>query len=373
MDDVQNNLLYQMKKLTKSMLKANEMLTKSVVYRREEVLEEGVITLSNNPVTSLVLFGVKNTEQINTELVKKLQQETSFLFHTVDKMAERGRAIDVDLINPLTGRVMTGSSSGSCINILRGINDVAICTDGGGSVLAPAMSTGLFSIMGKGMGLKGNKVRISTDSIKFIPGIGVISHDYNLCIKVIEILCSLSNTDSNIFETDKVKIAIPKTGSAILPNGTDMRKLLNEVIKKLDNRVDFIDKDFCNIDNRNSAITLCKELFENNIDIIITAEGPIDLYGIGDSVLGVHGEIGSEIQKNSGKYLLKVANMLDATAVSIPTGNLGISVLIIGRKGINIGKKVIKLGELIQKLYPKPKLFDSYFIESYKQENYGFL
>ena len=44
---------------------------------------------------------------------------------------------------------MTGSSSGSCINILLGINDFALGTDGGGSVLGPAMSTGLYSIMAK--------------------------------------------------------------------------------------------------------------------------------------------------------------------------------------------------------------------------------
>lgn len=372
MDDVQNNLLYQMKKLAKAMLKANEMLNKSVVYYRKEVLEEGVITLADNPTTSLVLFGVKNTEQINIELVKKLQQETGFLFHTVDKMSERGRAVDVDLINPLTGRVMTGSSSGSCINILKGINDVAICTDGGGSVLAPAMSTGLFSIMGKGVGLKGNKVRISTDNIEFVPGIGVISYDYDLCIKVIKSLCDIGKIDSNSLKKDKLKVAIPEKDSVILPDGTDMRNSLEKVINKLDNQVEFIDKDFCNIENRHSAITFCRELFNSNIDIIITAEGPIDLFGIGDSVLGSHGEIGSKIQNSSGKYLLKVANMLDATAVSIPTGNLGISILIIGKKGIDIGEKVIKLGKIIKELYPKPKLFKSYFIEGYEQENYGF-
>ena len=47
---------------------------------------------------------------------------------TVDKMAHLGRSIDTDLINPLTYRCMTDSSSGTAINILKGINDFGIGT-----------------------------------------------------------------------------------------------------------------------------------------------------------------------------------------------------------------------------------------------------
>jgi hypothetical protein len=55
------------------------------------------------------------------------------VFLTIDKAAHLGRAIDPDLNNPITYREMTGSTSGSPINILRGLNDFAIGTDGGGS------------------------------------------------------------------------------------------------------------------------------------------------------------------------------------------------------------------------------------------------
>jgi Asp-tRNA(Asn)/Glu-tRNA(Gln) amidotransferase A subunit family amidase len=48
---------------------------------------------------------------------------------------------------------MTGSTSGSPINILKGLNDFAIGTDGDGSVLAPAMSCQLPSVIRAGLGL----------------------------------------------------------------------------------------------------------------------------------------------------------------------------------------------------------------------------
>lgn len=374
MSTIHENLLLEMKKLNKAMLKAKDMDKKSVVYSRKEILEEAVITLTENPSTYLTLFGVKNTEQISMDMVKKLKEEKGFLFHTVDKMSERGRAIDVDLINPLTGRVMTGSSSGACVNILRGINDFAIGTDGGGSVLAPAMSTGLFSIMGKGLGLRGNIPRISTDNINFTPGIGVISHDYDLCKKAIRTLSGIKNINPNFNDSKnrKIRVAIPKEDSVLLPNGKDMRKLLQKVVCEINDLVEFVEKDFSSIGNRHSAISFCERTFNDDIDIIITVEGPIDLYGVGDSVLGTWGSTGSDLQNNSGKYLLKVANMIDSTAITIPTGELGMGILIIGKKGIENGKLAISLGDHIKKLYSSPDLFNRYFIESYEQKDTGF-
>lgn len=373
MDTVGKNLLLQMKKLNKAMLKAKKMEGKSVVYLRKEVLEEAIITLEKKPNIPLSFFGVKNTGQIDMEIIRKLQKEDGFLFHTIDKMSERGRAIDIDLINPLTGRVMTGSSSGGCVNILRGINDIAIGTDGGGSVLAPAMSTGLFSIMAKGLGLKGKDKRISTDNINFTPGIGVISHDYNLCKRAIGCLCNINKFDCNEFANRKLKIAIPKKGSIVLPNGKDMREILDKVISEINHLVKLEEKDFSGIGNRRNSISLCEDLFNNDIDIIITAEGPVDLYGRGDSVIGEWGNVGLDLQNNSGKYLLKSANIVDATAVTIPTEDLSMGILIVAKKGIDAGKSAIELGDIIRKLYLSHELFDRYFIEGYIQKDIGLL
>ncbi|MBS4538735.1 hypothetical protein GOQ27_09685 [Clostridium sp. D2Q-11] len=372
MDSTQKNILMQMNKVSKAVLKAKEE-EGSVVYCRKEILEEAVITLEENPDSSLVLFGVKNTEEIDKKLVERLKENNGYLFHTIDKMSERGRAIDIDLINPLTGRVMTGSSSGGCVNILKGINDLAIGTDGGGSVLAPAISTGLFSIMAKGMGLKGTSIKASTDNIKFTPGIGVISHSYDICKSAIETLITKKNVSIDENKNEKIKIVIPKKESILLPNGIDMRESLNGVIDGIKDSVEIIEKDFNKIESRLEAIPFCEEIFKEDIDIIITMEGPIDIYGLGDSVLGTWGKVGSNIQNESGKYLLKVANMIDATAVTIPTRELGIGVLIIAKKGLESGKSAIKLGDMIRKLYSVPELYSRYFIEGYKKKNKGFI
>ncbi len=373
MDTTQNNLLQQMKKLNKAMLKAKELEGKSVVYFRKEVLEEAVITLSENPNAALTLFGVKNTGQIDPGMVRKLQSIKGYLFHTIDKMAERGRAIDTDLLNPLTGRVMTGSSSGGCVNILKGINDIAIGTDGGGSVLAPAISTGLYSIMAKGMGLAGNKARVSTDDITFIPGIGVISHSYELCKKTITILGNFTEILHEELKGKRLRIAIPSGGSVTLPGGQDMRAMLSKTVEGINVLAELVEKDFCGIENRHKAIGLCKSLFDEGIDVIITAEGPVDLLGTGDSLMGCQGSVGAAIQESSGKYLMKAANMVNATAVTIPTGDLGMGVILTGKPGVDMGRAVIALGEVVSGLYTMPELFRSYFIEGYTKEDIGFI
>ena len=64
---------------------------------------------------------MKNTVDIPIYIVDKLWENSKYLFLTVDKMSHLGRSIDTDLINPLTYRCMTGSSSGTAINIIKGI------------------------------------------------------------------------------------------------------------------------------------------------------------------------------------------------------------------------------------------------------------
>lgn len=356
------NILNQMLKISKSILKAKDNLGKTIDYHREEVLDEGVKLLKKDSSMNLTTFGVKNTDQICRSMVDRLV-EAGYLFHTIDKMADGGRAIDVDIINPLTARSMTGSTSGGCVNILLGINDFALGTDGGGSVLAPAISTALYSIMGKGLGLKGSKTRLSTDDITFLPGIGVISHDYGLCVDVIEKMVDIPLLDG--LKGRGFKIAIPK--------GKMESKGIKKLMNHLKDLVEFVEADFSDMHTRESLIADCKQVFDKGVDLIITEEGPIDLYGLGDSVLGSWGEVGKKIQVPSGKGLLKVANMINATAVTIPTGELGMGILIMGKEGIEAGSLAIGLGDIIKDLFFLPQLFRRYFIDNYKREKGGFI
>ncbi|GAB6088089.1 hypothetical protein [Alkaliphilus crotonatoxidans] len=358
------NEVLQMKRLMTGMLAAKEQQGKSVVYMREEIIEEAVMALTENPHCTLVPFGVKDTHQIPRAMVEKLQQVPGFLFHTIDKMARGGRAIDVDLLNPLTGKVMTGSTSGGCVNILRGINDLSLGTDGGGSVLAPAISTGLYSIMAKGMGLRGSIPRRSTDNLSFLPGIGLISHDFQLCKGAASQLLDLDLAIvENSLKKESITVAIPKAGQGILPNGRDMVEYLQRVLERTRDWIRWMEFDIQGLVSRQDMIDCVKALFEAGVDMILTAEGPIDLYGSGDSVLGQWGPTGADLQQRGGKYLLKVANMVDATAVTLPTEDLGVGLLLMGPRGIGAGSRVIALGNVLQSYFKPPALFERYFIQ----------
>lgn len=351
--------LKEMERLCRSMLQGKNLLGSSVVYLRESVLEEAVMILTENPQQRLVPFGVKDTHQISKGLVERLQKIPGFLFHTIDKMAQGGRAIDVDLINPLTGKVMTGSTSGGCVNILKGVNDLAIGTDGGGSVLAPAIATGLYSIMAKGMGLMGSSLRTSTDQLTFLPGIGVISHDYSLCQRSIQEMLQRSPQGMQ----RPLRIGIPETGAKILPNGKDMAHYLQGILSLELKGITFERISLGENEDRESLMERAQGYFQRGIDILITAEGPIDVIGTGDSVLGQWGDTGRLMQQRGGKYFLKIANLINATAVTIPTGDLGVGLVLMAPEGISQGWEVIQLGEMLLEAYPIPPLFQRYFIE----------
>ena len=127
-------------------------------------------------------LGVKNSLHLTAAMEAKFNQNSYYL-HTRDQSSLGGRAIDIHLKNPITGLAMTGSSSGTAINVFLGINDIGVGTDGGGSVLAPAISLNLFSLIDPLLFREERKIeneKISTDGISFTPSIGLISRNLNL-------------------------------------------------------------------------------------------------------------------------------------------------------------------------------------------------
>ena len=134
--------------------------------------------------TNLILFGVKNVQQVPKHLVELLEKSKKYRLHTTDSYALGGRAIDLRLNNPITGRYMTGSSSGTAINVFVGINDIGIGIDGGGSVLGPAMSLNLFGFISPLIcyqHMRKFKKR-STDGIEFSPSVGLMARDFKLAL-----------------------------------------------------------------------------------------------------------------------------------------------------------------------------------------------
>jgi hypothetical protein len=354
--------LEQLLRLSKASIKALEFKDRTVVKVNSDMLIEAKELLrEKDRVYSL---GVKNTAQIDRSIIKRLIDSGDYLWHTIDGMADGGRAIDVNIINPLTGRNMTGSSSCSAVNVLYGINDIGIGTDGGGSVLAPALSLNLYSIMAKGMGLKGSVNRTSTDGINFVPGIGVISHSIELAEAAVREMTGLTQGEAFI----GLKVAVCKRENIKLPEGSDMREKLNLVYNRLtDLGIQVVEEEFPDFKTREDSIKRTEELFKD-YEALITYEGPVDLLGFGDSVFGGLGQLASEIQQSSGKYMVKIANMLNATAITIPSSDVASGIVVTARQGTKEGLAAIALAKKLSDLYSLPELYYRYFKDSYKRK-----
>lgn len=416
-------------KLHKTKILAEQNLYRSVISINKNLEEE-----SENKEKDYLTFGVKNTVDIPISLVDKLRKNSKYLFATIDKMSHLGRSIDTDLINPLTYRCMTGSSSGTAVNILKGINDFGIGTDGGGSVLAPALSTNLYSFIGSGVGLVTGKKGLSTDSISFTGGIGVISKSFFILKGVAEDILEKKIK----YSEDKIRVLIPKNNSIILPDGIDMRleidkviqcinenkrvyenndvknnnqdndikystfkvngyedKLLDEKIRsnkenkifdgkitsdeyklyedkisrdEIKSKFEFIEYSFDNIYERNIAIKEIKNIFDNDIaDIILTYEGPIDVYGYDETIQrSFKGKAEKEITSNGGKGIVKAINMCKCTGITIPGEKIASGFVICAKEGIQGLANAFTLGKVIEESIEKNEMFNRYFIDREK-------
>ena len=285
------------------------------------------------------LLGVKNVEQISHQFINSLENTHKYKLHTLDKSSFGGRAIDLNLINPITGRYMTGSSSGTAINVFLGINDIGIGVDGGGSVLAPAMSLNLFGFISPLIDSHSMSKfkRTSTDGIEFKPSIGYISYTFEDLKEIIEDTIQVSESET------KIKVVISDKDSTNYPFKT--------------NRIEFKDK----LDERESLIYFLNEILPN-YDIMISNEGPIDLCGFGDTVFGHFDETTKSIQKQSLKGYLRVVNMANATAICVPQKSLAKSFLLISEsKPEKISKLLMIAKQLVSE---KDELIERYFRDS---------
>ena len=254
-------------------------------------------------------FGVKNSLWLTDEMETRLNQ-CSYYLHTRDKSSLGGRAIDIHLKNPITGLAMTGSSSGTAINVFLGINDIGVGTDGGGSVLAPAISLNLFSLIDPMLFCEERKIeneKISTDGLSFTPSIGLISRNLNLLRELYLGLRVLE--DSN----RKVKILLDDE------NICNLLKDENVEVCSLEGKYD---------NERLALIETTKKLLEK-YDIIVSKEGPVDLKGFGDTVFGHFDDKTKEIQVAANKGFLRTANMANCFALTVPSGELSTAYVIL--------------------------------------------
>lgn len=281
------------------------------------------------------LFGVKNTFQIPESLIDKLEESGKYQLHTLDKCSLGGRAIDLKLINPITGNYMTGSSSGTAINVFMGINDFGIGTDGGGSVLAPAASLNLYGIISPLFEAEHMRQyqKVSTDNISFYPSLGYITDDYGLLKELVEFSLDV---DCEHYQKTRVETA------------------------------DDIDV----FAERNVLIEYLHEKLEK-CDVLVADEIAVDVEGFGDSVFGHFDKRTKKIQKKASKGLLRVANMVGATAMVIPQKELGTAKLLMCKSNCTDIRKMIDYSE--KYLCSKDELCERYFknVANYRNKYKG--
>ncbi len=312
---------------------------------------------------NMLYFGIKNTSQIPENIIRRVRTHANFAWLTIDKSADKGRAIDTDLINPLTYRAMTGSTSGGPINILKGINDFVIGTDGGGSVLAPAMSCQLPSIIGAGTGLFVKNKKLSTDQYEFTGSIGVIAKRISMLKEVMECMLEQNLTPAS---EKRLKIVIPKKGSIIGPDQIDMHDKVMEHLASIQlSQYQIEEIDMNGIDERKTAIDVIRYcLQERQADMILTCEGPVDVYGYGETIPQHFGEAGINLTKNHGKYLIRAANMCQTTAITVPTSTLASGITIIAKSGIAHCGYAFDLAQQLEGAIHLPEVWRRYYLEN---------
>lgn len=96
-----------------------------------------------------------------------------------------------------------------------------------------------------------------------------------------------------------------------------------------------------------------------DIDFIVSEEGPIDFYGMGDSILGHFDDGTHKEQREGNKGLIRVANIANATTITIPQENFASSNFIICESENKKINKMMAITEMLQT--SEDKLLQRYF------------
>lgn len=286
--------------------------------------------------------GVKNRVQIPERLLRALRHG-GFYLHTVDGQSLGGRAVDVRMTNPVTGRPMTGSSSGTAVNVFIGVNDLGIGTDGGGSVLAPAASLNLYALMSPLIcpeWLENFPCGMSTDGIRFLSSIGFMARDLqtlrDACVCVPGLLAEgtapAPATDADAAPEAATDADAPSTSAPAAetpqpaPTLAVQREALDYMGELAAGAHDVVEPP-STASSRTEQLAFLEGALETH-DVVVTLEGPIDTQGMGDTVFGHFDEVTAASQAAAGKGLMKVANMARATALVVPVPRLATALLL---------------------------------------------
>lgn len=291
-----------------------------------------------------ILVGIKNIRSIPNTLMHKLEPH-GFALHTIDKKSQlAGRAVDTELINPITGHYMSGSSSGTALNVFAGINDLGIGNDGGGSVLAPAMCVNILGFISRRIEpqRENSGTKPNTDGIVAGNSIGFMARDKALLYRAIQ--CATSLTPAEDYGRVISDREYPGVRSEVCPL----------------------------MDRHTSRGELTAWLSETlrQCDVLAVTEGPVDLHGFGDSLFGHFDERTQTIQRQAEKGYVRVANIAQATALALPQEGLGMSTLLLCEDDEEKIRKLLCLGLVLQEAHDP--LIERYFLDlnNYFMEGY---
>lgn len=278
-------------------------------------------------------------------------------------MADYDRSVDTDLTNPITYRPMTGSSSGGPINILKGINHVCIGTDGGGSVLAPALATNLCSVLLKGVGLTAGEGK-STDGLNFAAGVGVMGRNLTETLAAAQTLCDVPL--SNAAEKP-VRVVIPAKGCMTLPDGNDANTLRG-YLQNLPQNVLVTEHFFSDVYDRTALSTQLNQLLAQDSErLYLSLEGPIDLYAADESIPRSFAGEGTQYAAGvPSKAFVKVANICNCSAFTVPCNRLATGFVLVCPQGEAALKQGAALAAWLETVAPVPEMFSRYFIRHEK-------
>lgn len=314
------------------------------------------------------IFGVKNTNGIPGHLFERMRQSPDYLWLTVDKMASLGRSVDTDLVNPLTYRPMTGSTSGGAVNILKGAIDLCLGTDGGGSVLAPALATNLPAFMGNGIGLRGGQGR-STDGIPFMAGLGVIGCTLDMVLEATELLYGTPIQNENHMQ--KVSVAIPAPGCMPMPDGEDCTAELRTYLEKLPSGNIQWDWQEIQYDTPYDRVALSRQLQqlirENPHRLYLSLEGPIDVFSADETIPRSFAGCAPQIVAGTlSKAFVKVANPCGCSGFALPCDRLATGFVLLLPPGNEMLPAACVLAHRLMKAAPRPEMFERYFLRREK-------
>lgn len=314
------------------------------------------------------IFGVKNTNGIPLQLFERMRQSPDYLWLTVDKMASLGRSVDTDLVNPLTYRPMTGSTSGGAVNILKGAIDLCLGTDGGGSVLAPALAASLPAFMGNGIGLRGRQGR-STDGLPFVTGLGVIGCTLDMVLDAAELLYGASIQNGDCAHT--IPVAIPAPGCMPLPGGGDCAETLHTYLEKLS--AGNIEWDWQEIqyDNPYARTALTHQLqqlmCEEPKRLYLSLEGPIDVLSADETIpRSFAGNAPQIVAGIPSKAFVKAANPCGCSGFALPCDRLATGFVLLAPPGSEMLPAACSLARQLMQAAPRPEMFDRYFVRREK-------